>query len=138
MTRIVETTDAPAPVGPYSQAVVAGDLIFLAGQIGLDPATGRLVAGGAGAEVTRVLENLTAVLRAAGVGPEAVVRTTIYLVDLADGPVVNEAYARAFPAPHPARATVQVAALPAGARVEIEAIAARGASRGRAGTGAGA
>jgi 2-iminobutanoate/2-iminopropanoate deaminase len=131
MRRIVQTTAAPAPVGPYSQAVVAGDLIFVAGQIGLDPATGRLVPGGTPAEVAQVLDNLTAVLRAAGVGPEAVVKTTVYLVDLTDGPLVNAAYARAFPAPHPARATVQVAALPAGARVEIEAVAARdGAARG--------
>ena len=125
MRRIVETTTAPAPVGPYSQAVIAGDVVFLAGQIGLDPGTGRLVAGGTAAEVAQVLANLTAVLRASGVGPEAVVKTTIYLVDLADGPLVNEAYAHVFPAPHPARATVQVAALPAGARVEIEAVAVR-------------
>jgi 2-iminobutanoate/2-iminopropanoate deaminase len=125
--RIVHTTAAPAPVGPYSQAVIAGDLVFLAGQIGLNPESGTLVEGGTAAEVARVLENLTAVLREAGLGPEAVVKTTIYLVDLADGPLVNEAYARTFPAPHPARATVEVAALPAGARVEIEAIAVRGA-----------
>jgi len=128
MRRIVETATAPEPVGPYSQAVIAGDVVFLAGQIGLDPATGRLVAGGTAAEVAQVLANLTAVLRAAGVGPEAVVKTTIYLVDLADGPLVNEAYAHVFPAPHPARATVQVAALPAGARVEIEAVAVRDAA----------
>jgi 2-iminobutanoate/2-iminopropanoate deaminase len=131
MRRSVETPAAPAPVGPYSQAVIAGGLIFVAGQIGLDPGTGRLVPGGTSAEVAQVLANLTAVLRAAGVGPEAVVKTTIYLADLADGPLVNEAYARAFPAPHPARATVQVAALPAGARVEIEAVAVRdGTARG--------
>lgn len=125
MKRIVETTTAPAPVGPYSQAVLAGDLLFLAGQIGLDPGTGRLVAGGTTAEVAQVLANLTAVLRAAGLGPEAVVKTTIYLVDLTEGPLVNEAYARVFSAPYPARATVQVSALPAGARVEIEAVAVR-------------
>jgi 2-iminobutanoate/2-iminopropanoate deaminase len=131
MRRSVETPAAPAPVGPYSQAVIAGGLIFVAGQIGLDPGTGRLVPGGTSAEVAQVLANLTAVLRAAGVGPQAVVKTTIYLADLADGPLVNEAYARAFPAPHPARATVQVAALPAGARVEIEAVAVQdGAARG--------
>jgi len=123
--RAIDTAAAPRPIGPYSQAVVAGDLVFCAGQIGLDPATGRLVAGGAHAEAERACENLRAVLAAAELTLAAVVKTTVYLVDLADGPAVGEVYARHFPAPHPARATVQVAGLPAGARVEIDAIAVR-------------
>jgi 2-iminobutanoate/2-iminopropanoate deaminase len=128
MRRTVETEDAPKPVGPYAQAVLAGDLVFVAGQIGLDPATGKLVPGGTRAELERVLENLAAVLRASGHTLDDVVKTTIYLVDLGEMALVNEVYARAFPAPHPARATVQVVALPAGAGVEIEAVAVRGAS----------
>ena len=126
MRRTVETEDAPKPVGPYAQAVLAGDFVFLAGQIGLDPATGRLVEGGTREQLVRVLENLAAVLRAAGHTLDDVVNTTVYLVDLAEMPMVNEVYARYFPAPHPARATVQVAALPARARVEVEAVAVRG------------
>jgi 2-iminobutanoate/2-iminopropanoate deaminase len=125
--RTVQTDDAPAPVGPYAQAVLAGELVFLAGQIGIDPATGRLVEGGTREELVRVLDNLAAVLRATGHGLEDVVKTTVYLVDLGEMALVNEIYARYFPNPHPARATVQVAALPAGARVEIEAVALRGA-----------
>ncbi len=128
MRRTIETDDAPQPVGPYAQAVLAGELVFLAGQIGIDPATGRLVAGGTREQLVRVLDNLTAVLRAAGHGLDRVVKTTVYLVDLGEMALVNEIYARYFPAPHPARATVQVAALPAGARVEIEAIALRSAT----------
>jgi len=126
--RTVETEDAPKPVGPYAQAVLAGDFVFVAGQIGLDPATGRLVEGGTREQLVRVLENLAAVLRAAGHRLDDVVKTTVYLVDLAEMPMVNEVYAQYFPAPHPARATVQVTALPARARVEIEAVAVRGGS----------
>jgi 2-iminobutanoate/2-iminopropanoate deaminase len=103
--------------------VQAGPWLFCSGQIGLDPATGELVAGSVEAEATRVLENLRAVLSAAGVAADSVVRTTIYLVDLADFARVNEIYARFFRAPFPARATVGVAALPRGARVEIDAVA---------------
>lgn len=132
MRRTVEAEDAPRPVGPYAQAVLAGDFVFVAGQIGLDPATGRLVEGGTRAQLVRVLENLAAVLRASGHTLNDVVKTTIYLVDLADMAQVNEVYARYFPAPHPARATVQVAGLPAGARVEIEAVAVRGTPDGSA------
>ena len=121
--RIVLTDTAPKPIGPYSQAVVAGDHVFCAGQIGLDPATGKLVAGGLAAEATRAIENLAAVLAAEGLGLRDVVKTTVYVVDLREGPVLNEVYGRHFGAPHPARATVQVSALPAGARVEIDAIA---------------
>ncbi len=123
--EIVSTANAPAPIGPYSQAVVAGDLVFVAGQIALDPATGALVGGGIAAEAPRVFANLTAILEAAGCTPSDVVKTTVYLVDLADGPTVTAAYTNTFPAPHPARATVQVSALPAGARIEIEAVAHR-------------
>jgi 2-iminobutanoate/2-iminopropanoate deaminase len=123
MKNAVATTAAPQAIGPYSQAVSAGRWLFCSGQIGLDPVTGELVAGGVEAETTRVLENLRAVLAAAGVTPDGVVRTTIYLVDLADFGRVNELYARFFSPPFPARATVGVAALPRGARVEIDAIA---------------
>lgn len=126
MRRTVETDDAPKPVGPYAQAVLVGGLVFLAGQIGIDPRTGRLVEGGTHAQLVRVLDNLAAVLRATGHGLGDVVKTTVYLVDLGEMALVNEVYARYFPAPHPARATVQVVALPAGARVEVEAVAMRG------------
>jgi 2-iminobutanoate/2-iminopropanoate deaminase len=115
---------APRALGPYAQAVRAGELVFCAGQIGLDPATGKLVPGGVAAETARACENLAAVLGAAGLGLADVVKTTVYVIDLGEFAVVNEVYARYFPAPHPARATVQVAALPAGARVEIDAVAA--------------
>lgn len=123
--EIVATPKAPAPIGPYSQAAVAGDLVFVAGQIALDADTGTLVPGGTAAEAPRVLANLAAILAAAGCTLADVVKTTVYLIDLADGPTVTAAYAKAFPKPYPARATVQVSALPAGARIEIEAIAHR-------------
>lgn len=119
------TPDAPAAIGPYSQAVETGGMVFCSGQIGLDPASGQLVGGGTVAEAERVLQNLAAVLAAAGLGFEHVVRTTIYLVDLAEFAAVNEVYARFVRPPYPARATVGVAALPRGARVEIDAIARR-------------
>jgi len=125
MKNAVATTAAPQAIGPYSQAVSAGPWLFCSGQIGLDPATGDLVAGGIEVETNRVLENLCAVLAAAGATPDSVVRTTIYLTDLGDFGRVNEIYARYFNAPFPARATVGVAALPRGARVEIDAIALR-------------
>src|SRR5438105_1681744 len=123
MKDAIATTAAPPAIGPYSQAVRAGQSLFCSGQIGLDPATGELVAGGVVAESTRVLENLRAVIAAAGGSLDNVVRTTIYLVDLTDFAPVNEVYARFFTPPFPARATVGVAALPRGARVEIDAIA---------------
>jgi 2-iminobutanoate/2-iminopropanoate deaminase len=123
MKEAIATASAPAAIGPYSQAVHSGQWVFCSGQIGLDPATGELVAGGVVAEATRVLENLRAVLTAAGGSLDSVVRTTIYLVDLTDFARVNEVYARVFTTPFPARATVGVAALPRAARVEIEAIA---------------
>ena len=123
--RTIVTEAAPRALGPYAQAVVAGDLVFCAGQVGIDPATGRLVGGGVAAETARACENLRAVLAAGALTLADVVKTTVYVVDLGDFAVVNEAYGRFFPAPHPARATVQVAALPAGARIEIDAIAVR-------------
>lgn len=125
MKKPISSTDAPSAIGPYSQAVAVGDLVFLSGQIGLDPASGQLVSGGTEAETERVLENLGVVLAAAGLTFDSIVRTTIYLVDLADFTRVNELYGRRFTAPYPARATVGVAALPRGARVEIDAIAVR-------------
>jgi len=116
---------APRVLGPYAQAVAVGDLVFCAGQVGLDPASGRLVPGGVEAETARVLENLAAVLAAAALGLGDIVKTTVYLVDLGEFAVMNAVYGRYFSPPYPARATVGVAALPAGARVEIEAVAVR-------------
>ena len=127
MRRTVETDAAPKPVGPYAQAVLAGDFVFVAGQIGLDPATGKLVHGRHACRArARARQPRGGAARRRVIGLDDVVKTTVYLVDLARRwRLVNEVYAAAFPAPHPARATVQVAALPAGARVEIEAIAVR-------------
>jgi reactive intermediate/imine deaminase len=124
----IRTDAAPAPVGPYNQAVAAGGLLWCSGQIALDPATGVLVgSGNVEAETRQVLTNLKAVLAAAGLGPERVVRTTVYLADLADFALVNGLYAEVFGAGvSPARACVQVAALPKGARVEIDAVAVLG------------
>lgn len=125
MKRTIESASAPRAIGPYSQAIEArgARTLWLSGQIALDPATGELVAGDVAAQTARVMSNLAAVLAAAGAGLEHVVRCTIYLADLADFGRVNEVYARSFPADPPARATVQVAALPRGARVEIDAVA---------------
>jgi 2-iminobutanoate/2-iminopropanoate deaminase len=116
---------APAAIGPYSQAIEAGGLVFLSGQIPLDPATGQLVTGDITAQTRRVMDNLGAVLAAAGCGFEHVVRTTIYLTDLGHFADVNAAYGSYLKTPFPARATVQVAALPRGAQVEIDAVAVR-------------
>ncbi|MGE0519672.1 MAG: RidA family protein [Candidatus Binatia bacterium] len=127
MRTAITADQAPAAVGPYSQAIAAGDLVFCSGQIGLDPATGTIVPGGTAAEAEQVMRNLAAVLGAAGLGFEHVVRTTIYLVDLGDFTAVNEVYGRFLQAPYPARATVGVSALPRGARVEIDAVAMRAA-----------
>jgi 2-iminobutanoate/2-iminopropanoate deaminase len=121
----ITAKDAPAAIGPYSQAVGAGDLVFLSGQIPLDPATGELVAGDITAQTVRVMENLRAVLAAAGCTFGDLVRTTIYLADLTHFARVNEAYGSYLKTPFPARATVQVAALPKGALVEIDAVALR-------------
>jgi 2-iminobutanoate/2-iminopropanoate deaminase len=121
--KAVNSLSAPSAIGPYSQAIDAGDFVFLSGQVPIDPATGNLVGGDIAAQTERVLDNLAAVLEAAGCGFSDVVKTTIYLVDLADFQAVNATYAKRFVAAPPARATVQVAALPKGARVEIDAIA---------------
>ena len=122
---MVLTPGAPAPVGPYSQAIVAGGFVFASGQIPLDPASGKRVEGEFEVEVERVLDNLRAVLEAAGASLDAVVRTNVFLTDLSLFPRMNAVYGRYFTAdPKPARSTIGVAALPLGARVEIEAIAA--------------
>lgn len=119
----IKTSTAPQAIGPYSQAVRVSKFLFLSGQIPLDPATGEMVSGTIQEETTRVMENIKAVLAAAGVGMEAVVKTTIFLTDLGDFATVNETYGKYFISDPPARSTVQVAALPKGARVEIECVA---------------
>ena len=123
MKRAIATEAAPRALGPYAQAIADGALLFVSGQIGIDPVSGELVGDTIEDETRRVLQNLTAVLAAAGCSTAAVVRTTVYLTSLADFPRVNQIYAELFREPYPARATVQVAALPRGARVEIDAIA---------------
>ena len=121
--RAITTTGAPAAIGPYSQAIATEGLLFTAGQAALDPASGQLVEGGVEAETERVMANLTSVLDAAGCSWGDVLKTTIFLVDMADFATVNGIYGRFMSDPPPARSTVGVAALPKGARVEIEAIA---------------
>ena len=123
MTRqAIKTNGAPAPVGPYSQAIRSGDSVFCSGQVGLDPPTGELV-DGLEAQAERALRNLQAVLDAAGLGFDDVVKTTIFLADVNDFAAVNAIYARFMPEPPPARSTIGVAGLPKGALVEIEVIA---------------
>ena len=124
--QAVSTQEAPQAIGPYSQAIVAGNFVFTSGQIPLDPATQKMVEGDVRAQAERVMENLAAVLGAAGSSFAQVVKATIYLADLGDFTVVNEVYGRRFPSAPPARSTVQVAALPKGARVEIDLVALRG------------
>lgn len=124
---IIQTEAAPAAIGPYSQAVRAGDLVYCSGQIPLNPATGQMVEGDVVAQTEQVMRNLQAVLEAAGASFDRVVKTTIFLIDLGDFARVNDTYAKYFKGGPPARATVQVAALPRGARVEVEAIAYLGA-----------
>lgn len=119
----VSTAHAPAAIGPYAQAVKVGELVFCSGQIALDPATGEMVTGGIEAETRRVLDNLTAVLEASGATWDDVVRTTIYLTDLGNFALVNRLYGERVGATPPARATVQVTALPRGGLVEIDAVA---------------
>ena len=119
----INTTGAPTAIGPYSQAIENNRMVFCSGQIGLDPNTGALVAGGIEAETRRVLENLRAVLAEAHFDFRDIVKTTIFLADLADFDLVNRIYGEHFEEPYPARSTVQAAALPRKARVEIEAIA---------------
>ncbi len=119
----VQTDGAPAAIGPYSQAVVACGFVYTAGQIGMEPGTGDMVSGGVEAETRQALANLSAVLEAAGSSLGEVVKTTVFLADMGDFAVMNGVYAEAFSAPFPARAAVEAAALPKGARVEIEAVA---------------
>jgi 2-iminobutanoate/2-iminopropanoate deaminase len=122
--KIVMTSDAPKPIGPYSQAVISGGLLFASGQIALDPATGDVVPGDVAAQTERVMKNLIAVLKEAKMGPENVVKTTVYLADIADFPQMNEVYARYLGKEAPARSTLQAAALPRGVKVEIDLVAA--------------
>lgn len=119
----VSSPDAPGAIGPYSQAIKAGGFLFASGQIPLDPATGAITEGGITAQAHQVLQNLGAVLKAAELSYDRVVKTTVYLADMADFPAVNAVYASYFPAPSPARATVQAAGLPKGVLVEIDLIA---------------
>lgn len=129
MSTAIFSPSAPAPIGPYSQAVSTGNWVFLSGQIPLDPATGRLAGSNVDDQTRQVLANLLEVLRAAGLEPRHVVRTTIYLVDLAHFTSVNEAYTEFFASSEvqPARSTIQVSALPKGALIEVDAIAMRDA-----------
>ncbi len=123
--RAVSTEKAPKAIGPYSQAIVAGDLVFCAGQVALDPRTGEIVSGDIREQTRRALDNLAAVLEAAGSGLDRVTKTTVFLADLAEFAAMNEAYAERFGSHRPARSTVPVGALPRGSRVEIECIALR-------------
>ena len=122
----VNTADAPAAIGPYSQATIANGFLFSAGQIALDPSSGQIIEGDISVQTERVMRNLQAVLDAGGAGWSDVVKTTVYLHDMADFPTVNEIYARWIGEARPARSTVQVTALPRGALVEIDLVAAIG------------
>jgi 2-iminobutanoate/2-iminopropanoate deaminase len=123
MKEAVSSPNAPKAIGPYSQAVRAGQLLFVSGQVPLDPATGQIVAGDIQTQTRRVFDNLAAVLKAGGRSFADVVRTTVFLADMNDFAAVNEVYGTYFAAPYPARATVQVARLPKDARIEIDLIA---------------
>ena len=123
-TKYVSSPHAPKPIGPYSQGVISGGLLFCSGQIALDPLTNELVAGDVAAQTERVLQNLIAVLGEAKMGPENVVKTTVYLADMADFPKMNEVYGRYLGQKPPARTTIQAAGLPRNVRVEIDVIAA--------------
>ncbi|HET7617259.1 MAG TPA: RidA family protein [Vicinamibacterales bacterium] len=123
MRTAISTPGAPKAIGPYSQAIRAGSLLFVSGQIPIDPATGQMVDGDIAAQTRRVFQNLQAILEAAGASLDAVVRSTVYLADMNDFAAMNEVYGTFFSAPAPARATVQAARLPKDARVEIDVIA---------------
>jgi 2-iminobutanoate/2-iminopropanoate deaminase len=123
MKTVISTAEAPTAVGPYSQAIAAGPLLFCSGQIPLEPSTGVLIEGDISSQTERVLQNLGAVLRAHGLGMEHVVKTTVFMTDLGNFGEMNTVYDQYFPSDPPARSTIQVAALPKGANVEIEAIA---------------
>jgi len=126
MRRVVQTGNAPEAIGAYSQAIVADGLVWISGQIGLDPATGSMVPGGVEAEARQVMRNLEGILEAAGSGFDRVVRATIYLADMDDFAVVNEIYGSRFGEAPPSRACVQVSRLPRDARVEVDAVATAG------------
>lgn len=121
----VSTAQAPKAIGPYSQATIANGLVYTAGQIALDPASGEIVPGGVAEQTEQVMRNLRAILEAAGTGMGRVVKTTVFLVDMGDFAAMNEVYSRAFGDHRPARSTVAVSGLPRGVRVEIEVIAER-------------
>jgi 2-iminobutanoate/2-iminopropanoate deaminase len=123
MRRAVSTPSAPQAIGPYSQGVRAGELLFISGQIPIDPATGALIEGDIGAQTHRVMKNLGAILEAGGASYDTVVRTTVFLADMNDFAAMNEVYGSYFAQPAPARATVQVSRLPKDARIEIDVIA---------------
>jgi len=123
MRQAVSTSSAPKAIGPYSQAIRAGSLLFVSGQVPIDPATGNLVEGDIAAQTRRVFDNIGAILEAAGASFDHVVRTTVYLADMNDFAAMNEVYGTYFSSPAPARATVQAARLPKDARVEIDVIA---------------
>ena len=123
MRQRIQTDNAPAAIGPYSQAIKANGFVYVSGQIPIDPQTGEFVAGGIAEQTARVLKNLTAVLEAAGSSLEQVVKTTVFLADMKEFAGMNEVYAGFFPIPPPARSTVAAAGLPRDARVEIEAVA---------------
>jgi 2-iminobutanoate/2-iminopropanoate deaminase len=123
MPDAISTRHAPKAIGPYSQAIRANGFIFVSGQIAIDPDTNQFAGGDIAEQTKRVLENLKAIIEAAGSSLDRVVKTTVYLEDIADFPVMNDVYARYFPGTPPARATIEAAALPRGARVEIELIA---------------
>lgn len=122
MKQVISTTAAPSPIGTYSQAVRAGDTVWISGQIPLDPSTGAIVSGGIDAEIARVFDSLKAIAEAAGGTLDDAVKVTVFLTDLGDFTRVNEIMARYFTQPYPARAAVQAAALPRGARVEVECV----------------
>jgi 2-iminobutanoate/2-iminopropanoate deaminase len=123
MKKIVNTNEAPAAVGPYSQAVRAGGFLFCAGQIPLDPKTGSIVGSDIKTQTEQVLKNIEAILKAEGLSFDNVVKTTVFMVDLSEFAQMNEVYAKYFRPPYPARSTIQVAALPRGAKIEIEVVA---------------
>lgn len=123
-SKYVTTSQAPKPIGPYSQGVISGGMLFCSGQIALDPKTGELLGGDIEAQTEQVLTNLLAVLKEAKMGPENVVKTTVFLADMADFPRMNEVYARYLGKNPPARSTIQAAGLPRGVKVEIDMIAA--------------
>jgi 2-iminobutanoate/2-iminopropanoate deaminase len=123
MFEAVSTNSAPKALGPYSQAIRAGQFLFVSGQVPIDPSTGEFVAGSIAQQTRRALQNIGEILKAAGSSFQQVVRTTVYLADLADFPAMNETYATFFTAPQPARSTIQAAKLPKDARIEIDVIA---------------